>query len=108
MRDKRLFVAEAFRQYELECAVDEYERERALALRELEEKKAELKEYLLHELQEKKKAYETYRHSMELGSGGVCVCVWCVHVADVGTLRTSLASCKPASLCKRERASGSF
>lgn len=75
VRDKRLFVAEAFRQYELECAEDEYERERALALRELEEKKAELKDCLLHELLEKKKAYETYRHSMELGSGGMCVCV---------------------------------
>ena len=106
MRDKRLFVAEAFRQYELECAEDEYERERALALRELEEKKAELKECLLHELHEKKKAYETYRHSMELGSGGACV--WCVHVADVGTLRTSVASCEPPSLCKREWVSESF
>jgi len=71
VRDKRLFVAEAFCQYELDCAEEEYERERALAVQELEGKKVELKECLMHDLQEKKRAYETYRHSMELGSGGM-------------------------------------
>ena len=77
MRDKRLFVAEAFCQYELDCAEEEYERERALAVQELEGKKVELKECLMHDLQEKKRAYETYRHSMELGSGGMWVLACC-------------------------------
>lgn len=68
MRDKRLFIADAFRQYELQWAQDEYEREKAVAQQEFESKKLELKECLLHELQEKKRAYETYRHSLELSS----------------------------------------
>ena len=37
----------------------------------------ELKECLMHDLQEKKRAYETYRHSMELGSGGMRVLARC-------------------------------
>lgn len=36
MRDKRLFIADAFRQYELQWAQDEYEREKAVAQQEFE------------------------------------------------------------------------
>ena len=36
VRDKRLFVAETFRQYELQCAEDDYEREKSLAMQEFE------------------------------------------------------------------------
>ena len=36
----------------------------------LQGKKLELKECLVNELQDKKKAYENYRHTSELGAGG--------------------------------------
>ena len=72
MREKRLFVAEVFKQYELQASDGEFEREQLLATQEFEGKRLELKDCLLHDLQEKRKAYETYRHSMELCSGGEC------------------------------------
>lgn len=71
MYEKRLFVAEVFRQYELEAANEEYERENALALQQFEAKGLELKECLLNDLQDKKKAYDNYRHNTDLSSGGI-------------------------------------
>lgn len=35
-------------------------------------KKVELKECLMHDQQDKKKAYENYRHTAELSTGGGC------------------------------------
>ena len=68
--EKRVFVADVFKQYELEEANEEYEREKTLAMQQFEAKGLELKECLLNDLQDKKKAYDSYRHSMDLGSGG--------------------------------------
>ena len=68
--ENRLLVAEVFKQYELEVADEEYEREKALAKQQFEAKGLELKECLLNDLQDKKKAYDHYRHNMDLASGG--------------------------------------
>lgn len=70
MYEKRSFVAEVFKQYELEAAGEEYDREKALARQQFEAKGLELKECLLNDLQDKRKAYENYRHNMDLASGG--------------------------------------
>ena len=70
IRDNRLFVAEAFRDYELSVANEDYERERDASLQQYEAKKLELKEYLLHDLQDKKRAYDNYRNTVELSAPG--------------------------------------
>ena len=36
MRDKRLFTAETFLQYELQCAKEDFEREKSVAMHEIE------------------------------------------------------------------------
>lgn len=59
---------EAFRDYELECIEREYSNERLLAAREFEDKKIELRESLVNDLEEKKKQVEQERYSMELTS----------------------------------------
>lgn len=73
-RDYRLFVAESFQEYELCVAREEYQREKQAALRQFEAKRAELKDCLLHDLQEKKRAYDNYRHTVELGAAGASGC----------------------------------
>lgn len=73
MYEKRLFVAEVFKHYELEAANEEYDREKALALQQFEAKGLELKECLLNDLQDKKKAYDSYRHNLDLASGGTAM-----------------------------------
>ncbi len=70
MYERRVFVAEVFKQYELDEANEEYEREKTLAVQKFEVKGLELKECLLNDLQDKKRAYDSYRHSMDLASGG--------------------------------------
>lgn len=70
MYEKRLFVAEVYKQYELEAAKEDYEREKALAMQQFEAKDIELKECLLNDLQDKRRAYDNYRHNMDLASGG--------------------------------------
>ena len=67
--EKRCFVAEVFKQYELEAATEEYDREKAQAIQQFEAKGLELKECLLNDLQDKKKAYDNYRHNLDLASG---------------------------------------
>lgn len=69
--EKRLFVAEVFKQYELAAATEEYEREKAQAIQQFEAKGLELKECLLNDLQDKKKAYDNYRHNLDLASGRI-------------------------------------
>ena len=38
----------------------------------MQAKKLELKDCLIHDLQEKKRVYENYRHTAELSTGGGC------------------------------------
>lgn len=71
MYEKRLFVAEVFKQYELDAAKEDYDKEKALATQQFELKGMELKECLLNDLQDKKRAYDNYRHSMDLSSGTI-------------------------------------
>ena len=58
----------AWRDYEAECIEQEYRNEKKAAAREFEDKKIELKESLIHELEEKKKGIEHERYAMELTS----------------------------------------
>lgn len=67
---KREFVAEVFKQYELAAAREECEKEKSLATQQFEAKGLELKECLLNDLQDKRKAYDQCRHNMDLSSGG--------------------------------------
>lgn len=67
-------MAEVFKQYELEAVQEEYEREKMLAMQQFEAKEMELKECLLNDLQDKKKAYDHYRHNIDLSSGGTNLC----------------------------------
>ena len=68
IRDNRLFVAGVFRQYELSVVQQEFEREQAIAVQRLGAKRQDLKECILQDLQDKRKAYDTYRHGMEVSS----------------------------------------
>lgn len=71
LRSERLLIAEICRKYEIELIEKEYIREQKAAQEEYEQKKVELKETLLNELQEKKKVIESERISMELTGDSV-------------------------------------
>ncbi|CAH3153622.1 unnamed protein product [Porites evermanni] len=71
LRSERLLIAEICRKYEIELIEKEYVREQKAAQQEYEQKKVELKETLLNELQEKKKVIESERISMELTGDSV-------------------------------------
>ncbi len=75
MYETRLLIAEVFKHYELEAANEEYEREKSLAEQQFEAKGLELKECLLNDLQDKRKAYDQYRHNMDLSSGSMSLWV---------------------------------
>ena len=76
VRDNRLFVADVFRQYELAAVEQEFEREKGLAVQQLEAKQQDLKECILQDLQDKRRAYDSYRHvGMEVSS--ICKCYFC-------------------------------
>ena len=78
VRDNRLFVADVFRQYEVATVEQEFEREKAIAVQQLEAKQQDLKECLLQDLQDKRKAYDSYRHGVEVSS--ICkLTMSCVH-----------------------------
>lgn len=64
----RYRLNEAFREYGSECIERDYATERLLAAREFEDKKIELRESLVNDLEEKKKQVEQERFSMELTS----------------------------------------
>lgn len=65
-RDERLFLAEICKMYEIEMLDKECEEEKKTAKIEYENKKVELKETLLLQLDEKKKSLELEKVSMEL------------------------------------------
>lgn len=68
--ENRQFIAQVFRQYEMDAAKEDYEREKSLAMQQFEAKGLELKECLLSDLHDKKRAYDNYRYNMDLSSGG--------------------------------------
>ncbi len=62
----RLLLNEVWKEYEMQRAEEEYILEKQSASRELEEKKVELQENLISELEEKKRLVETERITIEL------------------------------------------
>lgn len=103
MYEKRVFIAEVYKQYELEAAHEDYEREKALAMQQYEAKELELKECLLNDLQDKRKAYDNYRHNLDLSSAGIegkgddCLSV---HVQDLLTCNSVCDPCSQAEPLK--------
>jgi len=55
-------------EYEMQCIERDYNSERLLIVREFEDKKIELRESLINDLEEKKKGMEMERYSLELTS----------------------------------------
>ncbi|KAL3857894.1 hypothetical protein ACJMK2_012522 [Sinanodonta woodiana] len=63
---ERLRVNEIWKEYELEIVEREYIKEKKLSVKEFEEKKIELKEILIYDLEDKKRNVDTERSTMEL------------------------------------------
>uniref|UniRef100_T1JHF4 Sin3 histone deacetylase corepressor complex component SDS3 n=1 Tax=Strigamia maritima TaxID=126957 RepID=T1JHF4_STRMM len=63
---ERLKLAEIFREYEMQRVKDEYEKEKHFADIDLDEKKVELRETLLVELEDKRRMIESERTTIEL------------------------------------------
>ncbi|XP_077995282.1 sin3 histone deacetylase corepressor complex component SDS3-like [Glandiceps talaboti] len=62
----RVRICDAARMFELEFVEREYIKEKKASVKEFEEKKIDLKENLIAELEEKRRAIEGERHTMEL------------------------------------------
>lgn len=65
-RQDRLLLNEAFQMYEMERVEREYVNEKKAALREFEDRKIELRESLILELEDRRRMIENERLSMEL------------------------------------------
>ncbi|XP_059481743.1 sin3 histone deacetylase corepressor complex component SDS3 [Neocloeon triangulifer] len=63
---ERLRLNVIWRDYEIECVERDYIHEKKMAAKECEEKKIELRELLLSELEDKRKIVDSERQSMEL------------------------------------------
>lgn len=63
---ERLRVNEIYRDFSIECVERDFILEKKAAVKEHEEKRADLKENLVAEFEEKRKMIEADRHSMEL------------------------------------------
>lgn len=63
---ERLRLNVLYRDYVIDCIEKEYIQEKKAAAREFEEKKIDLKENLISDLEDKKKTIESERFSMEL------------------------------------------
>lgn len=70
MHDERMLLNEAFLAFETERIESEYIHEQRAAVREFEERKSDLKDSLIVELEEKKKMIEAERTSIELTTEG--------------------------------------
>jgi len=62
----RLRLNTIWRDYEIECVERDYINEKKMAAKDYEEKKIDLRELLLSELEEKRKCVDAERQSMEL------------------------------------------
>lgn len=62
----RLRLNEIYRDYTEECVEREYIAEKKAAIKEYEEKRADLKENLISDFEDKRKIIESERHTMEL------------------------------------------
>ncbi|XP_055913970.1 sin3 histone deacetylase corepressor complex component SDS3 isoform X2 [Eupeodes corollae] len=68
MYKERLRLNETYRDYLRDCVERDYILEKKAALKEYEEKKADLKDNILTDFEDKKKLIENERHSLELTS----------------------------------------
>ncbi|XP_052801772.1 sin3 histone deacetylase corepressor complex component SDS3-like [Mya arenaria] len=68
---ERLKYMEVFKEYELEIIEREFKKEKKLSTKDLEEKKVDLKESLIADLEEKRRSIELERSQLEL-TGGHC------------------------------------
>ncbi|KAH8039026.1 hypothetical protein HPB51_004951 [Rhipicephalus microplus] len=66
---ERLFLNEVFQSHEVERVEREYLHEKKAAVREFEEKKIDLRESLIMDLEEKRRAIEAERSTVELTGG---------------------------------------
>jgi len=69
--EERLFLNEAFLSFETERIDKEYLQEKKAAAREFEERKSDLKDSIIQELEEKKRQIEAERTSIDLLTEGV-------------------------------------
>ncbi|XP_077533703.1 sin3 histone deacetylase corepressor complex component SDS3 [Haemaphysalis longicornis] len=108
---ERLFMNEVFQSHEVERVEREYTHEKKAAFREFEEKKIDLRESLIMELEEKRRMVEAERSTIELmgGKTGEKVVpssrnrhtqwgrseasVWVQHFRQLATIRSSLPWC---------------
>ncbi|XP_039267979.1 sin3 histone deacetylase corepressor complex component SDS3-like [Styela clava] len=95
--------AHAHQEYLLYKVEQEYEREKKAAMKDFDEKKVELKENLIAELQEKKKMIESERHTMELT--GVCPSMGDAKTQVKRNLRRRAHDPAPANNDKRRKPS---
>lgn len=63
---ERLRLNDIYKDYLIECVERDYINEKKAAIKEYDEKKADLKENLLTDFEDKRKMIESERHSMEL------------------------------------------
>lgn len=63
---ERLRVNEIYRDFSMECAERDFINEKRAALKEYEDKRTALRENIISDLEEKRKAVENERHAMEL------------------------------------------
>lgn len=63
---ERLRLNEVYRDFSIECVERDFMNEKKAALKEFDEKRADLKDNLIAEFEEKRKLIEAERHSMEL------------------------------------------
>ena len=68
--EERLILNDAFLEFETKRINDEYSNEKRLALKEFEERKADLKESIIAELEERRRQIESERTTIELTNEG--------------------------------------
>lgn len=70
---ERIRLNEIYRDYLINCVERDYILEKSAAVKEYEEKKADLRENLLTDFEDKRKLIENERNSMELNSDAIDV-----------------------------------
>ncbi|XP_075540996.1 sin3 histone deacetylase corepressor complex component SDS3 isoform X4 [Dermacentor variabilis] len=83
---ERLFMNEVFQCHEIERVEREYIHEKKAAAREFEEKKIDLRESLIMELEEKRRMVESERSTIELTGGSSLP--WCADSMEVKSVTT--------------------
>ncbi|XP_077510154.1 sin3 histone deacetylase corepressor complex component SDS3 isoform X1 [Amblyomma americanum] len=83
---ERLFMNEVFQSHEIDRVEREYIHEKKAAVREFEDKKIDLRESLIMELEEKRRMVESERSTIELTGGSSLP--WCADSMEVKSVTT--------------------